>query len=164
MPLTLYGGGQSVIQVASATYDSQASSSASGAPNSQSNGIALFNINFTPLSATSNILVQTSTIEIHEQSNVLDVPWVALWVGSTFYFANSGSARYDCFASSYNMAHHNLNHVISSWGTSTQTVQIRAGMGTGGGGQTFYVNGNTAYYYSGSQARISCTIMEIATS
>ena len=162
MPLTLYGGGNSVIQVASATYDSYTSSSASGAPTSQSNGVAIFNINFTPLSLTSNILIQTSTIEIHEQSNVLDVPWIALWVGSTFYFANSGSAPYTSFSGSLNMAHHSLNHVISSWGTSQQTVQIRAGMGISTG-NTFYINGNTSYQYAGSSARISCTIMEIAT-
>jgi hypothetical protein len=150
-----------VIQFASATFEGIASSTLGHPPNLQTQGILLFSISFTPRFSNSKILVQTSTIEIHEQSNVLDVPWIALWRDTNFICANSGSALFSSFAGNLNMAHHSFNHVVDSWGTSGATLQIRAGMGVSTG-QLFYVNGNTTYNYPGNQSRISCTVMEIA--
>jgi hypothetical protein len=160
MPLTLYGGGQSIIQVASQTIDGAISSSSAGAPSTITSGVQIFSLNFTPLSATSNILVQTSTISIEETSNSGDICWLALWTGSTFVAANSGCVLYNHFSGNLNMAHHSINHITPSWGTSAQTVQVRGGMNAG----AVYINGNNTYVYTGSSARISMTVMEIATS
>lgn len=162
MSITLYGGGQSVIQVASTTFDGTVSTSAAGAPNIITNGVQLFSITFTPLSATSQILVQTSTIVVAEESNVGDMPWLSLFAGSNFIAANGNSSLYSHFSGNLNVAHHSLNHVFASWGTSAQAVTVRAGINAG----TAYINGHslTAYTYSGNQARISMTITEIATS
>jgi hypothetical protein len=161
MPLTLYGGGQSVIQVATTTFDSLATTSSSGAPNSISNGLQIFAINFTPLSATSNILVQTSTIKVGEESNNGNVCWISLWYGNTFVAANSGTGSYLAFNNNLNTAYLSFNHIYPSWGTSTQTVQVRAGMDNG----TAYINGQGyTQPYSGNTARLSMSIMEIATS
>jgi hypothetical protein len=159
MALTLYGGGNSVIQVASTTIDGAISTSSGGAPSTITSGAQIFSLNFTPLSATSNILVQTSTISIEETSNIGDICWLALWAGSTFVAANSGSVLYNHFSSNLNMAHHSINHIIPSWGTSLQTIQVRGGVNGG----AVYINGNNTYVYTGSSARISMTVMEIAT-
>ena len=161
MSLTLYGGGNTVIQMASQTFDGLVTTSAGGNPNVITNGYQLFAINFTPLSASSNILVQTSTIKIGEETNNSNLAWLALWYGTTFVAANSGTGSYLAFNNNLNTVHHSLNHVIPSWGTSLQTVTVRAGMDS----TNCYINGQGyTNPYSGSSARISMTIMEIATS
>lgn len=161
MAVTLFGGGHSVIQMQSTTFDGVTSTSVAGSPSTSNAGVQLLAINFTPLSASSKILVQTSTIGVAEEANGGDIPWVALWVGSTFVAANSGNWLYSHFAGSLNSIYANINHVWPSWGTVAQVVQVRAGINAG----TAYINGGsvTSYNYTGNSARISMTVMEITT-
>lgn len=149
----------SVLQVAYTYLDGYTTSSASGVPNVISNGAQIFAISFTPVSATSQLLVQTSAIVISEETNVADIGWLALWDGSTFICANSGTASYNRFSTNLNMGCYSLNNMYASGSTSTRTIQARAGYNGG----TAVINGNTyGYVYTGSQARVGMTVMEIA--
>ena len=80
----------SVLQVGVSTFEGLASSTANGLPTVITNGAGLFSLSFTPLSATSTLLVQTSSVSCHEESNSGDILWLALWNGSTFIAASSG--------------------------------------------------------------------------
>lgn len=150
----------SVIQIATTTLDGTISGSG-GAPSTITNGVQVFSLSFTPKSASSTILVQTSSIVVAEESNVGDIAWLALWDGSTFVCANSGNALYSHFSGTLNMAHLSLNNSFASGSTSTRTIQVRAGMNAG----TAYVNGNsnsTSYNYTGSSSRVQMTVWELA--
>jgi hypothetical protein len=149
----------SVLQVAYTYFDGYTTSAASGAPNVITNGAQIFSISFTPVSATSQLLVQTSAIVIAEESNAADIGWLSLWDGSTFICANSGTALYNRFVSNLNMGCYSLNNMYASGSTSTRTIQARAGYNGG----TAVINGNTGgYVYTGSSARVGMTVMEIA--
>ena len=58
--------------------------------NMKSHGGQLFTYDFTPTASSSTILVMTSTISISEESNSANIPWLALWNGSSFVAATSG--------------------------------------------------------------------------
>jgi hypothetical protein len=149
----------SVIQMAYTFFDG-VTTATGGAPSTITNGTQIFSISFTPKSATSQLLVQTSAVVISEESNAGDMGWLALWNGSTFICANSGTALYNHFAGSLNMGCYSLNNAYASGSTSTRTIQVRAGMSSG----TAYINGcsDPLYNYTGSSARVGMTIMEIA--
>jgi hypothetical protein len=149
----------SVLQIATNTFDGYTSTSASGNPNVITNGVQLFSVSFTPISATSTILVQTSSIVIGEEANAGDKCWLALWDGSTFIAANSGTPIAGHFVSGWNVAQPSLNNSYSAGSTSTRTISVRAGMDGG----TPYINGNSFYNYSGSSQRIQMTVWEIAS-
>lgn len=155
---TLHAPGH-VIQIATSTVDGILSTSVNGAASTITNGVEVFSTAFTPKFATSVILVTTSTVMIHEESNVADICWLALWDGSTFIAANSGTAKYTNFGGSLNFGYTSLNHTYSAGSTSTRTISVRAGFNGGG---TVYVNGNTYSAWSGSSARIQMTVWEIA--
>ena len=149
----------SILQVAYTYFDGYTTSSASGIPSTITNGAQIFSISFTPVSATSQLLVQTSAIVISEEANVGDIGWLALWDGSTFICANSGTASYTHFSSNLNTGCYSLNNSYASGSTTTRTIQVRAGYNNG----TAVINGNSiGYVYSGSSARVGMTIMEIA--
>jgi hypothetical protein len=147
-----------VLQIATNTFDGVTSTSAAGAPSTITNGVQLFSVSFTPISATSTILVQTSSIVIGEEVNAGDKCWLALWDGSTFIAANSGTPIAGRFQSGWNYAQPSLNNSYSAGSTSTRTISVRAGMDGG----TAYVNGNSFYNYSGSSQRVQMTVWEIA--
>jgi len=147
-----------VLQIATNTFDGVTSTSAAGAPSTITNGVQLFSVSFTPISATSTILVQTSSIVIGEEVNAGDRCWLALWDGSTFIAANSGTPIAGRFQSGWNFAQPSLNNSYSAGSTSTRTISVRAGMDGG----TAYVNGNSFYNYSGSSQRVQMTVWEIA--
>jgi hypothetical protein len=149
-----------VLQVTTNTVDGVLTTTTQGAPSTITNGVQVFSTSFTPTSATSVILVQTSNIVVNEESNFGDICWLALWDGSTFIAANSGSALYTHFAGNLNMACLSLNNSYSAGSTSTRTISVRAGINAGAG--TTYVNGSSSYNYTGSSARVQMTVWEIA--
>ena len=150
-----------VLQVVTTTVDGVLTTTTQGAPSTITNGVQVFSASFTPTSATSVILVQTSSVTVSEETNFGDTPWLALWDGSTFIAANSGSALYTHFAGNLNMSCISLNNSYSAGSTSTRTISVRAGINNGAG--TTYVNGNSSIYnYTGSSARIQMTVWEIA--
>ena len=150
----------SVLQVGVSTFEGLASSTANGLPTVITNGAGLFSLSFTPLSATSTLLVQTSSVSCHEESNLGDILWLALWNGSTFIAASSGTVRFSSWTSGLNAAYHSLNHSFSSGSTAARTISVRVGINAG----TVYANGGStlSYNLSGTSARIQMTVMEIA--
>jgi hypothetical protein len=149
-----------VIQVQTTTTDGVLSTTTTGAPTTITNGVQVFSLSFTPISATSTILIQTSSIVVQESTNGGDKSWLALWNGSTFIAATSGHASFHSFASNLNVANLSLNNSYSAGNTSARTISVRAGMDAGG--HTVYVNGNSYDNYTGSSARIQMTVWEIA--
>jgi len=153
----------SVLQVATDTLEGVISGSyAAGVPSTITNGVEVFSVSFTPTSASSTILVMTSSVAISEDANVANVMWLALWDGSTFVCANSGTWGYNNFANYRNAAYHSLCHTYDAGSTSTRTISVRAGI-NGGSTVHQYINGQSySYNYTGSSARIQMTVMEIA--
>jgi hypothetical protein len=154
------GQSGSVIQVASTTQQGVITTTATGAPSTITNGVQVFSLSFTPTNASSTILVQTSTVAISEGANFADVCWLALWDGSTFIAANSGTWYAASFGSGYNGDYVNINESYSAGSTSARTIQVRAGMNSGTG--TVYVNGNSSANYTGTSAQIRMIVWEIA--
>lgn len=150
----------SVLQVQTTTTDGVLSTTTTGDPTTITNGVQVFSLSFTPISATSTILVQTSSIVVQESTNGGDRSWLALWNGSTFIAATSGHASFHSFASNLNVGNFSLNNSYSAGNTSARTISVRAGMDAGG--HTVYVNGNSYNNYTGSSARIQMTVWEIA--
>ena len=150
----------SVVKIATTTTDGLLTTTTQGAPSTITNGVQVFSLSFTPTYSTSTILVQTSTIAVSEETNFADIGWLALWDGSTFIAATSGSPLYSRFSSAFNATFLSLNNSYSAGSTSARTITVRAGMNGGVG--TVYVNGSSAANYSGSSARIQMTIWEIA--
>lgn len=153
-------GAGGVLQVATSTVDGVLTTTANGVPSTITNGVQVFSLSFTPTSATSIILVQTSSIAISEESNTADMCWLALWDGSTFICANSGTWRFTSFAGNLNAAYISLNNSYTAGSTNTRTIQVRAAMN--GGSNTTYVNGNSGSNYTGSSQRVQMTVWEIA--
>jgi hypothetical protein len=152
----------SVLQVATDTLEGIISGSyTTGAPSTITNGTEVFSLSFTPTSASSTILVMTSTVCMYEDANLGDVWWLALWDGSTFVAANSATWAYTSFANSRNGIYHSLCHTYDAGSTSTRTISVRGGL-NGGTGVHQYINGNSYLSYTGSSARIQMTVMEIA--
>ena len=151
----------SVLQIATSTFDGVTTGGTSGAPSTITNGTQLFSVSFTPTAASNIILVQTSTIVISEESNSGDIGWLALWDGSTFIAANSGTALHSHYVSGLNVTHVSLNNSYVAGSTSTRTISVRAGFNAG---SSIYINGNSTaqYNYTGSSARIQMTVWEIA--
>jgi hypothetical protein len=150
-----------VLQVASTTTDGVLSTTNNAAPNLIGSGVEVFSLNFTPTKSSSNILVQTSTIAISENTNHNDRCWLSLFNGSTFVGCNSGAAAYLSYLSALNAAHHSLNLIFAAGSTSERAISVRAAMNSSTGG-TVYINGNSYSNYTGDQQRISMTVMEIA--
>jgi hypothetical protein len=150
----------SILQITTATCDGVITTTANGAPNVITNGVQVFAAGITPLRSNSVLWVQTSSVAISEESNSADMCWLALWDGSTFIGANSGTLRFNLFASNLNGAYTSINDGYVAGSTSTRTIQVRAAMN--GGSSTTYVNGNSSANYTGSSQRIRMIIWEIA--
>jgi hypothetical protein len=151
----------SVLQVGVATFDGYVSAVVTGTvPTTITFGYQLFSLSFTPVSATSKILVQTSTVSVFEPANSGNYFWLALWDGSTFIAANSGTVGATVFVSSLNAGYYTLNNSYTSGSTAARTIQVRVGAQTDG--QTIQINGNSNAALTGSSARIQMTVWEIA--
>lgn len=149
-----------VLQVASTTTDGVLSTTTQGSPSTITKGAEVFSISFTPQRSNSILLAQTSSISIYEDTNFGDITWLALWDGSTFISANSGTWHYSVFGGSKNSAYRTLNESWTLTNSNTRTISVRAGINAGSG--TTYINGNTYLNYTGSSARVSLTVWEIA--
>jgi hypothetical protein len=152
-----------LIQIVHAQNTNGYTALAGGSRNSPSSsgGYQLFNTPFTPKSATSRIVVQTSSIVIGEEENAGNIPWLAAWYDSTLIGSNSGTAHYNSFANSCQFGHYSLCHSIASWGTSTKNINVRAGMD----GTSVYsasINGNSYANNATVYTYIGLIIMEIA--
>jgi hypothetical protein len=150
----------SVLQVATTITDGLITTTTQGAPSTITNGVQVFSLSFTPTSALSVILVQTSAITVSEVTNFADIPWLALWDGSTFIAASSGCANSNNYLNGYNVGCYSINFSYSAGSTSARTISVRAGMNGGSG--TTYINGNAVSNYSGSSARVQMTVWEIS--
>lgn len=150
-----------VIQVQTVNTDGLLSTTASGLPNTITNGAQVFSLSFTPLYSTSTLVVVTSTVSIYESTNGGDACWLSLWDGSTFIQSNGGTWTSALFGGYYNGAYTSIVASYSAGSTSARTIQVRAGMNAGSG--TTYINGQNAIYdYTGSRQRITMTVWEIA--
>lgn len=149
-----------ILQIATATCDGVLTTTANGAPSTITNGVQVFSVSFTPRSSTSVLWVQTSSVAVSEESNSADMCWLALWDGSTFISANSGTWRFNLFTSNLNGAYISMNDGYVAGSTSTRTIQVRAAMN--GGSSTTYVNGNSSANYTGSSQRVRMIVWEIA--
>jgi hypothetical protein len=147
-----------VLQVATTTLDGVLSGGSGGNPSVITNGVQVFSLSFTPIYASSLILVQTSTMNVMEESNGGDYTWLALWDGSTFIAANSGHPGYNHWGGNLDTGMLSLNNSYVAGSTATRTISVRAGLKSG----TVYVNGNSlGTNYSGSSARLQMTVWEI---
>jgi hypothetical protein len=147
-----------ILQVATTTLDGVISGGTGGSPSTITNGVQVFSLSFTPIYASSLILVQTSTMNVMEESNAADYTWLALWDGSTFIAANSGHPGYNHWGGNLDTAMLSLNNSYVAGSTATRTISVRAGLNSG----TVYVNGNSVgSNYTGSSARLQMTVWEI---
>jgi len=152
--------GGKILQVVQASTDGLLTTTAAGAPNVQTNGVQIFSLAFTPLAATSSILVLTSPIYIGESVNNGDVCWLALWDGATFIAAHGGTPDAAHFSGSLNMTMAGLNILYPAGSTATRTISVRGGKNNGA--DTTYINGNTWSNPGGASQRITMTVMEVA--
>jgi hypothetical protein len=152
--------GGKVLQVAVATFTAGHVTSTNGSNDvSSTDGYGLFATSFTPTSASSKIIISSSTVSIHEEANNYNSCWVASFYDTTRIAVTSGTWHSNSnFVSSYNAAYFSINHSVSSWGTTAKTINIRAGMDGSSG--TFHINGSSLYNMGG-QAQIGLTIMEV---
>jgi hypothetical protein len=155
---TKMGYAGAILQVATTTLDGVLSGGSGGSPSTISAGVQVFSLSFTPISASSLLLVQTSAIAVMEESNSGDYVWLSLYDGSTFIAANSGQGAYNHWSNALSLAHLTLNNSYSAGSTATRTISVRGGINSG----TVYVNGNSIGNYSGSSARVQMTVWEIA--
>jgi hypothetical protein len=155
-------GNGSLLQIVYAQNTDGYISLASGSRGSPgtSAGYQLFNTSFTPKSATSRIVVQTSSVVIGEETNGGNLPWLAAWYDSTLIGSNASSAHYSSFNNSTQFGHYSLCHSITSWGTSAKNINVRAGMD--GGTYIVSINGNSYANFAASSTYIGLVILEIA--
>ena len=148
----------SVLQVVTGTYNSNGSTTSTANPPTYTAGLELFSTSFTPRKSTSRILVQSSTVSMHEESNTGNIHWLGAWYGAgNLIGVNSGMIHYGSWVGALQGAHHSLNHSVASWGNYAQTITIRAGSDS----STLYVNYNTYANATNAYRVLSFTIMEI---
>lgn len=149
----------SIIQVVTAEYTSGRINSAnSGVPNS-TNGSQIFSQAFTPKSASSKIIVQTSTVSIYESINDQNWFWLGAWYDTTQIGCCIATSNYTSWQGSCNGGYYCLNHSTNSWGTSAKNINVRAGGQSGG---NVWVNGaSDTYNMSAANAKISLIIIEV---
>lgn len=149
-----------ILQTQTAVLNGFVTTTLNGPPDTITNGYQVFSISFTPIRATSLIIVQTSSIAISEENNAADMCWLALWNGSSFVAANSGTWLYNHFTNNYNAAHLNINEQFVAGSTTTRTIQVRAGMNSGS--SATYINGNSTSNYNSINAQVRMIVWEIA--
>jgi hypothetical protein len=148
-----------VKQVVVATLEGTLSGSFTGGdPDNITRGVEVFTTSFTPTSATSRLLVQTSTVSVAETSNTADDFWLALWNGTTFVAANSGNVPASSWAGSNDAAFLTLNHVYVAGSTDARTISVRVGAN-----ETHSLRVNASELgYTGANARIQMTVTELS--
>jgi hypothetical protein len=148
----------SILQVVTGTYNGNGSTTNTSNPPTHTGGLELFSRNFTPRKNTSRILVQSSICSLHEESNTGNVMWLGAWYGAgNLIGVNSGGVNYTSFAGALQGSYLTLNHSVASWGTTPQTITIRAG----GDSSTLYINYNTYANITSAFRVVAFTILEI---
>lgn len=148
----------SILQVVTGTYNSNGSTTNTSNPPTYTGGLELFSVSFTPRKSTSKIIVQSSTCSMHEESNTGNVMWLGAWYGSgNVIGVNSGGVNYTSFNGALQGSYLCLNHSVASWGTTAQTITIRAG----GDSSTLYVNYNSYSNVTNALRVVSFTILEV---
>ena len=133
--------------------------SGSGSTITNTSGYQIFQTGFTPKYSNSKIIIQTSNIQIEEQSNIGDWGWVGAWYDNTLVAFVYGSPHYSHFSGNLNFTIHALNHSFSSWGTTNKNINIRGGMN--GAGYIFHQNAANYVPSSPSTQTVGLTIMEV---
>lgn len=146
-----------VLQVVTDTFEGYATTTNFSYNPTSTSGYGLFATAFTPMSATSKILVMTNAISISEELNVGDSAWLGCWHNTTKIAITSGTPAYTHFTGSLATVSHSLNHTCNSWGLTLQNIIIRAGMDNG----VAHINGTGYTEYNRNDATIGLTIMEI---
>ena len=144
------------IQYFSTTFTGIGTSSGGGVGTGA--GTQLYSGSFSPLRSDSKILIQVSDVCISEESNNGDWGWLAAWRDGNLLASTSGSALSTRFAGNLNVVHKTFNHTFNSWGTTSATILIRAGMNQA----SSYVNGQSTYYDASNAATIGISIWEIS--
>ena len=147
-----------VLQIKYGTHDGVTSTTNNGNSNNIAHGVQLININFTPVSATSKLLCQSSTVCVHEWGqNAGDHYWLSVWNGTTHVGGNENSPDDALWNNTYGVGWNVANYVGDSSNTNARDIQLRAG---GNGGATKYINGGVTYNQAGIRSRIGFTVME----
>ena len=115
-------------------------------------GTEFMSLAFTPVSASSNLLIQASATLSH---GIADHMFVALFVDST---ANALAANFATLATGNLAVILTLNHYVASASTAARTYKIRAGSGSAG---TTAFNGMASRKMGGVQSSF-IRITEIA--
>jgi hypothetical protein len=149
--------GTKVLQFATYKYTGGVQTTTNVGTPTSTNGATIFSVSFTPVSAVSTIIIQTSTIECHEESNAANIPWVSAWYGTTLIGVASATINYTSWSGALQGGYNALNFSVPSWGVSAQTIRIAAGMDSG----TIYVGGNSYTNYSGQYNQVGLTIFEL---
>jgi hypothetical protein len=145
-----------VLQVVTGSFNGQVYTTSTTTSPSSTTGYQLWSVSFTPISASSTILVQTSSIAIGEESNVGDMFYLGAWHNSSIIGVNGGTRLYTAFAGWLGGGNYSLNHTVQSWGTTANTITIRAG-----GNAPAWINGASAYNLGAPYQEIGLTILEI---
>ena len=151
-----FAGGGKVLQ--GVHQYSNTSGTGGGDPTSNSVGMELFSFSFTPVSSSSRIFFIGPTVSVSEHSNAGDWGWISCWRGTTLIGYNTSQNTYGAFASGLYAGNPSLNVSCASWGTSAQTIKIRAG-----GNGSAYVNHLPNYGASSTYEYYGCSVLEIET-
>lgn len=124
-------------------------------------GIELLSFNYQPKFSNSKLLIQSSTFNISESSNVADAFRVSCFGGTTFLGFNYFSPYNSAFNGGYGttMGGSRVFLVADSWGTDSRTFSVRV-ESSGSTGSYYYIN----YSYGGTawqQSPLSLTITEM---
>jgi hypothetical protein len=145
---TLFAPGTPMQVVAgSTTFSSGASdttvglgTAAAGSTPAYNAGCVIVSVSFTPKSATSKILIQTTNIAMWETANVSDHFYLFASNDTAGNVLTKAGSYLQAFGQSNNNgAIVSLNGITNSWGTSTNTISFRAAS-TGGGTSNYQYN------------------------
>lgn len=95
-------------------------------------GAQFTSFTFTPQSANSTLILQSSTFHVIQESNVNDVMWCAAFYDTTSIGNCNPYTSYRAWDNAYDTTFVAFNHAFPSWGTSQKTIVIRFGVYSGG--------------------------------
>jgi hypothetical protein len=137
--------------------------SAGGSTPGYNCGCVITSVNFTPKSASSKILIQTTNVAMWETSNISDhfYLWASNDTAGTV-LTKAGSYLQAFGQTNNNGAIVHLNGIANSWGTSSNTIAFRAGSSGGGAAYQYNPYYNAGGFDAATVGFFSYTIMEIA--
>ena len=150
-----------LIKYAVFTHDGYVTGDYRNAPDVITSGYQLINQSYTPAAANSTIVLFSSSVVMGEDTNQNNNFWLALWNGTTFVSAVSGSPRYLNFRDNLNATTLNYVGSFSAGNTNARNIQMRCGANAGTA-TTIHINGNANGSYSGSSNRFTLFLAELA--